>query len=115
MSGDVWTPEMRAKAYAARDEEIASLRRWREREIARLKATSAPNPRIPLPHRAPALCRWAEMVLTSTTRRAPLERAAAYEVAALAYQMAGEPTLAAEARADAARVLGVTITREGAA
>lgn len=59
----------------------------------------------PLGRDYPALDRWRRLVLGEKKGRTPLERAAAWELQALACDVAGDPYLAHRARLAAAHVL----------
>ena len=63
------------------------------------------EPRAQLGEVAPALARWGREVLAGTGRRSALEKAAAWELAALQYERAGERQQAAEARQKARRAI----------
>jgi hypothetical protein len=108
-SSSTWDDLTRAAATEQRDAEIAPVREWASREQARLRANHvrAPKRKISLAERAPALSTWAGAVIAAPDRYTPLERAAAYEVAALECHIAGKPDLAAQARSSAAAALNV--------
>lgn len=59
----------------------------------------------PLGRDYPALDRWRRLVLSARTGRTPLERAAAWELQALACDVAGDPYLAHRARLAAAQIV----------
>lgn len=59
----------------------------------------------PLARDYPALDRWRRLVLADRSHRTPLERAAAWELQALACDVAGDPYLAHRARLAAAQIV----------